>query len=93
MIVCGICGFYSEKPISYSVSKMFEKVMVETESRGKDSFGFYVYPSKKTFKRVGSVSENIAPDEKKNKRKKNHFYNRIYNNTIALGHCRNATQG
>ena len=67
--------------------------MVNTEVRGRDAFGFYIYPRKVIFKKKGSVSDHIESDKRKDKRKKHHFFDRFVGQNMVLGHCRATTQG
>ena len=82
--ICGICGLVNFKEINKEQSKMFETVLINCESRGRDAFGYYNYPSGKLYKQKGCVTEYL----------KNHrLARRFKDGKIILAHTRQETTG
>ncbi len=82
--MCGICGLISQDGLNVEASKLFEKVMNNIESRGRDAFGYFSYPKNGIYKVDSSVSDFLT---------KKKIWTDIKRERVVLGHTRATTKG
>ena len=83
--MCGIVGIYGINGLTEQDRIAFQEALKSCESRGRDAFGFYTYPTKILFKTKGSVSDYIKTNKEMYK---------VWNNAnTILAHTRATTIG
>jgi len=82
--MCGILGVIRPKGIEEEHIEIFKTIFKESESRGKDAFGFYAYPKNILYKQKGKVTtflDKFNPDKM------------LIGNSALLAHTRATTTG
>lgn len=83
--MCGICGIISKENIDTQKAQMFEGIMKEIQTRGRDAFGFISVPRLANFKYIGTVTEFLET--------KKSIWRRITGQKMVLAHTRMETKG